>query len=132
MANCSNCGYSNPAGNANCIKCGSALPVAQESIQPAVSNSATVPQPVPQSPHGQPQAQPMAAANKSRLAYVLLGVFLGYLGIHNFYAGRTGIGIAQLLISVLTCAYGIPITFIWAIIEVIAITKDGDGNPFTS
>ncbi|MBQ3218003.1 MAG: TM2 domain-containing protein [Akkermansia sp.] len=26
---------------------------------------------------------------KSRLAYILLGVFLGSLGIHNFYAGYT-------------------------------------------
>jgi hypothetical protein len=31
---------------------------------------------------------------KSRVAYVLLGLFLGGLGIHNFYAGYTGKAVA--------------------------------------
>ena len=39
---------------------------------------------------------------KSRITYVLLGLFLGCLGIHNFYAKRSGCGITQLLISVLS------------------------------
>ena len=34
---------------------------------------------------------------KSRLAYILLAILLGTLGIHNFFAGYTGKGIAQLL-----------------------------------
>ncbi len=37
---------------------------------------------------------------KSRLAALLLGIFLGGLGIHNFYLGRIGRGIGQLIISV--------------------------------
>ena len=40
---------------------------------------------------------------KSKLAAGLLGIFLGSLGIHNFYLGYTGKAVAQLLISVLTC-----------------------------
>lgn len=27
---------------------------------------------------------------KSRLAYILMGLFLGGLGVHNFYAGYNG------------------------------------------
>jgi TM2 domain-containing membrane protein YozV len=34
---------------------------------------------------------------KSRLAALLLCVFLGYLGIHRFYVGKVGTGIIWLL-----------------------------------
>ena len=71
--------------------------------------------------------------SKSRLTYVLLGVFLGTLGIHNFYAGYTGRAIAQLLISIFLGWLIIPIfaVLIWAIIEVIAIKNDAQGANFS-
>lgn len=37
---------------------------------------------------------------KSRLCALLLGIFLGHLGIHNFYLGRIGRGLAQCLLRV--------------------------------
>ena len=74
---------------------------------------------------------------KSRLAYILLALFLGTLGVHNFYAGRTGAGVAQLLITLfsfpLMCAgIGFATIFIpvvWSIVEIVAIDRDGDGYP---
>lgn len=64
---------------------------------------------------------------KSRLAYILLGLFLGGLGVHNFYAGYNGKGIAQLL------SFGIltPVVWIWVIVEIITVTKDVQGVPFS-
>lgn len=45
-----------------------------------------------------------AQANaKSKIAAGLLGIFLGYFGVHNFYLGYTGKAVAQLLITLLTC-----------------------------
>lgn len=38
---------------------------------------------------------------KSRLCALLLGIFLGSFGIHNFYLGRIGRGIAQCLMCVM-------------------------------
>ena len=35
---------------------------------------------------------------KSKLAAGLLGIFLGYLGVHNFYLGYAGRGLVQLLV----------------------------------
>jgi TM2 domain-containing membrane protein YozV len=72
--------------------------------------------------------QPWQPSPKSRLAYVLLGLFLGALGVHNFYAGYAGRGIAQLLISLLFCWIGSPVVVaIWALIEVIAVDHDAQG-----
>ncbi|MDE6339831.1 MAG: TM2 domain-containing protein, partial [Muribaculaceae bacterium] len=40
--------------------------------------------------------------SKSKVAAALLAFFLGSLGIHEFYLGRTGAGIAFLLATLLT------------------------------
>ena len=78
--------------------------------------------------YGEAAGNPMS---KSRIVYILFGLCLGTLGIHNFYAGYTGRGIAQLLLTLLTCGVlSIPI-WIWAIIEVITVTKDAAGVDFS-
>ena len=58
---------------------------------------------------------------KSKLVAGLLAIFLGFLGIHNFYLGFTGKAVTQLLITVCTCGYGGLIIGIWALIEGIMI-----------
>ena len=69
---------------------------------------------------------------KSRITYVILGFLLGGLGIHNFYAGYTGRGLAQLLIMLFTCWLIVPIFMIWlwVIIELVMVTEDGNGMKF--
>lgn len=69
---------------------------------------------------------------KSRIAFILLGLFLGGFGIHNFYAGYTGKGIAQLLLNLfLFWTVIVPIgVIIWIIAEVITVTRDAQGQPF--
>ena len=60
-------------------------------------------------------------AAKSRLAAGLFGVLLGALGIHNFYLGYTGRGLAQLLISILSCGWLMPVSWLWGLIEGVLI-----------
>ena len=66
----------------------------------------------------------------SRLTYILLALFLGGLGVHNFYAGYTGRGVAQLLITILLWWLVIPIiaVAIWCIIEMIVVKTDAAGR----
>ena len=70
----------------------------------------------------------MGSAPKSRLAYILLAIFFGYLGIHNFYAGYTKTAIIQLVLSLVTLGIGAFISSIWAIVEAITVTQDANGR----
>ena len=97
---CANCGATTNPNAAICTTCGVA-------IQPAI-------------PEGE---------QKSKLVAGLLGLFLGGLGIHNFYLGYTGKAIAQIVLSL---CFGIGA--IWGFIEGImilagAINKDAKGIP---
>lgn len=60
----------------------------------------------------------------------MLGIFLGALGVHNFYAGYTGRAVGQLCLSVLTLGYLAIVSWIWAIIEICIVTKDNAGLDF--
>ena len=78
-------------------------------------------------------------SSKSRLAYVLLGLCLGWLGIHNFYIGRAGQGVAQLVLlifsiilsSIVIGFVGYPILAIWILVNICSIDTDADGRPLS-
>lgn len=72
----------------------------------------------------------MAVRPTSRLIFALLGVFLGFLGVHNFYARRWPTGLLQLLLSAATCllGFGIIAPWLWAIVEAVVVRKDGAGR----
>ena len=115
---CVKCGFKTGTGNNFCANCGTqAMPGAN-----VCTNC------------GHMLAGYANSQAKSKMAAGLLGIFLGSLGVHNFYLGYTGKAIAQLLISVLTCGIGAAATSIWGLIEGIMIlvgniNTDAKGNP---
>jgi TM2 domain-containing membrane protein YozV len=85
-------------------------------------------------PYGQPgYGVPMAYVNpaaKSKVVAGILQIALGGLGIGRFYLGYTGIGVAQLLVTVFTCGIG----GLWCIIDGImiltgSVPTDANGIP---
>lgn len=81
----------------------------------------------------QVQAPRMAPMGKSRALFVVLGLFLGLLGIHNFYAGYSGKGVAQLLVTLLTgwLLFPLFIVGVWALVEICAVDEDARGVRFS-
>lgn len=78
-----------------------------------------------QMPNYQTTPQPAyGGQQKSKLAAGLFGIFLGALGVHNFYLGFTGKAIAQLLLSLigwLLFGLGPVVVGIWGLVEGILI-----------
>ena len=103
---CPNCGQPTNAGAAVCLNCGSAL-------------TATV-----------------SGEAKSKLVAGLLGIFLGSLGIHNFYLGYTTKAVIQLVICLVgSCLIiGPLVAGVWGLVEGIMILTGkinvaGKGRP---
>jgi TM2 domain-containing membrane protein YozV len=72
----------------------------------------------------------VASAPKSRTVYILLAIFFGAYGVHNFYAGDKKAGLIKLLVSLLTCFIGAIPMFIWAIVDAINVKQDANGVQF--
>jgi TM2 domain-containing membrane protein YozV len=59
------------------------------------------------------------ANKKTALVAYILWFFLGLFGAHNFYLGRTGVAVAQLILSIIIV--GLPITLIWVLVDAFLI-----------
>ena len=70
----------------------------------------------------------MAVSDKSRLVAFLLCTFLGYLGVHRFYAGKVGTGILWLLTGGL---FGLGLLIDWILI-LVGSFKDDIGNEISN
>jgi len=92
---------------------------------------------------------------KNRGIYVMLGIFLGNLGVHDFYAGHIARGVAHLCLTLwfivfylgglskakgeyaqydvakvlLTLLIAFIVNSVWVLVELIKIKNDGKGMP---
>ena len=112
--NCPYCNNPVPPNVNTCPSCGAQVDMQQQTQQ---------------------QTQQPAVSTKKRSTYKILAFLLGSLGIHNFYAGRNSIAIVQLAITLgsvfLDVASNIvpTLVWIWAIVEIFIVKKDGKGLP---
>jgi len=118
---CNQCGASVDSTAATCKYCGEPLPK-QETPQQVVQPQVVIQQPVQQpTVIIQQQASPVDPSwpIKSRTTAGILAIFLGGLGIHKFYLGKTGLGILYLIF----CWTTIP-AFIGLIEGIIYLTSN--------
>jgi TM2 domain-containing membrane protein YozV len=59
------------------------------------------------------------ANKKTALVAYLLWFFLGLFGAHNFYLGRTGVAVTQLILSLILV--GMIITIFWVLVDAFLI-----------
>ena len=114
---CVRCGVARGTGYAYCYNCG--RPMVMGAVVGTNCGAAAAPV--------------VSAGSKSKLTAGLLGIFLGSLGVHNFYLGFTGKALAQLLISVLSCGTLAVVSGIWGLVEGIMLLSgqmnvDAQGN----
>ncbi|MBP3284988.1 MAG: TM2 domain-containing protein [Clostridia bacterium] len=114
---CEKCGTELAEGAKHCSNCGA--PVGGQTVQNSnpVNNN--------------------GGESKSKLAAGLLGIFLGSLGIHNFYLGYTRNAVIQLVLCLagfITCGLTSLGAYIWGLVEGIMIiagkiSVDANGVP---
>ena len=118
---CPKCGAQLPDGSAFCNLCGAQL------------NAVNVPpSAVPYSANA-----PIGVSSRSAIAYLLFALFLGGFGAHNFYIGKTGLAVTQLLVAIIggILLLGIPtiVIAIWVMVEgcmgLAGKVTDADGLP---
>lgn len=133
--NCKYCGQLIEESVKFCSHCGKST--AEETVKAESANTyESIPSPAVTPV---PPAAP-AVEQKSRtvagLMGILFGIFLGGLGIHNFYLGYTKKGLTQLLICILGACLvvGPLVSGIWCLVEGImivsgSINTDANGVP---
>ncbi len=125
---CRNCGNQMDGQAAVCVKCG--VPAGQGvNFCPNCGNQ-TVPGAAVCTSCGVALSQVIQGEQKSKMAAGLLGIFLGSIGVHNFYLGNTTRGVIQIIVTLVTCGAG----GIWGLIEGImilcgSIKTDAKGVP---
>lgn len=126
---CEYCDNEVPAGSTRCPSCGAAVRYAEPILRQVevTANQREI------SSSDSPKYSDCTNVHvnaKNRLVFILLGVFLGSFGIHNFYSGYIARGIFKLLITVLTFGLLFWVSWLWAVVEICTVRIDSRGVPF--
>lgn len=82
----------------------------------------------PTAPHGRHPVTGEPLSDKSKVVAGLLQLIglVGIVGIGRIYLGQTGLGVAQLIVGLVTCGLG---AVIWGIVDAVLILTDQVRDP---
>ncbi|MBX3262229.1 MAG: TM2 domain-containing protein [Labilithrix sp.] len=83
----------------------------------------------PHAPYGIDPVSGMPFSDKSKMVAGLLQIFVGTFGVGRFYTGHTGIAIAQIAVSWLTCGIGAIWPLIDGVMMLMGKVPDAQGRP---
>ncbi|MBN4050383.1 TM2 domain-containing protein [Desulfobulbus sp. AH-315-M07] len=83
----------------------------------------------PAAPYGICPKTGLAYSEKQKMVAGLLQIFIGAFGAGRFYTGHTGIAIAQIAVTWLTCGIGALWPLIDGIMMLSGSVTDSDGRP---
>lgn len=140
---CPQCGSQVSSGSSFCTVCGARVE-ASSSPKPVASRPTPLPQtlapPVGQplsevsfkgsAPHGIDPKTGLPYSHRSKIVAGVLQICLGGFGVGRFYTGHTGIAIAQIAVTFVTCGLGA----FWPLIDGILMLvgdspRDAEGKP---
>jgi TM2 domain-containing membrane protein YozV len=136
--NCPKCGRENYDKTKECVWCGANLKnpfqTRQKPIKPEILDENNYPSTANETKTNSNQGNnPLA---KQRVVAGLLAIFLGALGVHNFYLGYNNRAFTQIFLTTFGSFFliGPILSSIWAFIEGVAIlagqvNEDASGQP---
>lgn len=136
LINCSECGKQVSDKAARCPNCGNPIATAAKDMNESPNRQNQFFERIERLERERSERE-LNKSNKSRVVFVLLAICLGWLGIHNFYIGRSSKGIKQIIMAifglVLCVVGGIGMIFffiltIWAIVDICSTKTDADGK----
>ncbi len=74
-------------------------------------------------PVSQPEPRDPDESDRLILPAFVFAFFFGVFGVHRFYVGRTGSGVAMLLLSI--TGIGLVVTGIWFLVDLVIIACGG-------
>jgi TM2 domain-containing membrane protein YozV len=83
----------------------------------------------PDAPFGIDPVSGIPFSDKQKMVGGLLQIFFGYVGAGRFYTGHTGLAIAQIAVSWLTCGAGALWPLIDGIMMLTGKVTDAQGRP---
>jgi TM2 domain-containing membrane protein YozV len=120
---CPSCGA--PASGTKCEFCGTPIPEQKVVVNapPPVASGNAAPFNDVQTHLGYAMGNtqyPAGYMPRSKTTALILAIFLGWIGAHRFYVGKSGTGL--LMIVVVVCSLGLG--WIWTLIDIIMIATD--------